>query len=94
MSGQHERRPVPGGELGPALPGSFGDRGCRAGLGDRGQVAGLRIGRQPYPQVSSTFPGRAGRVAPERFAGDQLAERRQVIRRGWREDPGSLPASQ
>jgi hypothetical protein len=92
MSGQHERGPVPAGELGPDLPGRFGDRGCRAGLGDRGQVAGFRIGRQPHPQVCGTFPGRAGPVAPERVVGDQRPERRQVIRRGWREDPGSLPA--
>jgi hypothetical protein len=89
--GQHERGAVPAGELGPDLPGRLGDRGRWAGLGDHGQVAGLTTGRQPHPEVSNTLPGRADRVLPERFVGDQLTERRQAIRRGWRQDPSSFP---
>ena len=94
MLEQHERGPVPVGELGPDPPGRLGDRGGRrAGLGDHGQVAGLRTGRQPHPEVSNTLPiGDAGRVAPEWFVGDQLAERRQALRRRWRENRSSLPA--
>ena len=92
MLEQHERGPVPAGELGPDLPGRLGDRGRRAGLGDHGQVAGLTTGRQPHPEVSNTLPGGADRVPPERFVGDQLTERRQAIRRGWRQDPRFLPA--
>jgi hypothetical protein len=43
--------------------------------------------------MSNTLPvGGAGRVAPERFVGDQLAERRQALRRRWRENRSSLPA--
>jgi hypothetical protein len=91
MLEQHERGAVPAGELGPDLPGRLGDRGRRAGLGDDGQVAGLRTGRQPDPEVSNTLPAcGAGRVAPERFVGDQLTERRQAIRRGWRQNPRFL----
>ena len=84
MLEQHERGPVPAGELGPDLPGRFGDRGRRAGLGDNGQVAGLATGRQPHPEVSNALPvGGADRVPPERFVGDELTERRQAIWRGW-----------
>ena len=83
------------GELGPDMPGRLDDRGRRAGLGDHGQVAGLRTRRQPHPEVSNTLPVRgAGRVPPKRFVGDQLAERRQAIRRGWRQHPQFLPAGQ
>ena len=94
MLEQHERGPVPAGKLGPDLPGRLGDQGGRrAGLGDHGQVARLRTGRQPHPEVSNTLPiGGAGRVAPERFVGDQLAEQRQALLRRWRENRSSLPA--
>jgi hypothetical protein len=92
MLEQHERGPVLAGELGPDLPGRVDDRGRRASLGDRGQVAGLTTGRQPHPQMSNTLPGRAGRVPPKRFVVDQRTERRQVIGRGWRQDPWFLPA--
>jgi hypothetical protein len=93
MVEQHERRPVPAGELGPDLRGRLRHPGSRrAGLGDRGQVAGLRADRQPHPEVSNALPGRAGRVAPERFVGDQLPERRQALRRGGCENRSSLPA--
>ncbi len=77
MLKEHKERPVPAGDLGPAVPGGLGDRGRGAGFGDYGQVAGLS-----YTQVSYTLPGDdAQRVAPERVVGGQLAERRQAVRR-------------
>jgi hypothetical protein len=61
-------------------------RGRGAGLGDDGQVAGLRTRGKPRTQVRDTLPGRiAERVAPERLVGDQIPDRRQVIRRGGRQ---------
>jgi len=92
MLEQHERGPVPAGEHGPDRPRRLGDRGRRVGIGDDGQVAGLRTGRQPDPEAGNTLPGRAGRVAAIRFVGNQLTERRQAIGRGWRQDPRFLPA--
>ena len=68
---------------------------AQAGLGDDGQVAGLRTGRQPHSEVSGTLPAcSAGRVPPEGFAGDQFTERRQASRRGWRQNLRFLPAGQ
>ena len=93
MLEQHERGAVPAGEFCPDLPGRLGDRGRRAGMGDHGQVARLRTRRQPHPEVSDTLPGRADRVAPKWFVGDQLTERRQAIRRCWRQNPQFLPAN-
>lgn len=66
---QHERWPVPAAELGPDLPGGLSDLGRGAGLGNHGQVAGLRSDGQPDAQASGTLPGRAGPVAPERVVG-------------------------
>ena len=54
-------------------------------------TAGLTTGRQPHPEMSNTLPSRADRVPPKRFVGDQVTERRQGIRRGWRQDPSSFP---
>ena len=47
----------------------------------------IRSGRSVDAQVGGTRPGRGGRrVTPGRLVGDQLAERRQVRRRGRRQD--------
>jgi hypothetical protein len=63
------------------MPSAFRDRGCGAGLGDDGQVAGLRTGGQPHAQMSDTLPGRCTqRVAPERLVGDQIPDLRQAAR--------------
>ena len=83
---QHDRRPVPAGKPGPDMPGRLGDAGCRAGLGDHGQVARLRADSQPHAQMPNVFPARAcRRIPPERFIGDQFPELRQVIHGGGRQ---------
>jgi hypothetical protein len=46
---------------------SLGDLGGGAGLGDHGQVAGLRIRGEPPAEVGNARPGGAGRIAPERL---------------------------
>jgi hypothetical protein len=91
MLEQYQRGPVPAGELGPDGPGRLGDRGRGCGLGDHGQVAGLGTGRPPHPEVSNAVRGRAGSVVPERLVGDLLADRRQAVRRGGRQDFRFLP---
>jgi len=54
-----------------------------SGLGDDGQAARGSGGGHPDAQVGHAFSGRGGGgVAPERVVGDQLAERRQVRKRG------------
>jgi len=54
---QHDRRPVSAGELGPDMRGRFGDGGCRAGLGDHGQVAWFRAGGQPHADAQRRLDG-------------------------------------
>jgi cbb3-type cytochrome oxidase subunit 3 len=85
MLEQHERPPVPAGERVPDMPYRLSDLRRGAGLGERGQVAGLRTRSQPDTQMSNALPGQADRVPPERLVGDHLPERRQVIRRGRRQ---------
>jgi len=83
---QHGRRPVPAGKRGPDMPGRLGDGGCQAGLGDHGQIARRRADGQPHAQMRNLFPARAARpIPPERLVGDQVPERRQVIRGGGRQ---------
>ena len=94
MLEQHERGPVLARELGPDVPGGLGDLGCGAGLGDRGQVAGLRTCGQPHTEMSDALPGRAGPIPPERLVGDQLAERRQAVRRCGRQNLRFLPTGE
>jgi hypothetical protein len=70
----------------PDGPGRGGDGGGQAGLGDDGQVTWGSGHRRPDTQVRDAFPGRSARwVPPERIVGDQLIQRRQVVRRGRRQ---------
>jgi hypothetical protein len=94
MLEQDERGPVPAGQLGPDVPGGLRGLVRGACLGDHGQVAGFRTGRQPHPEASDARRGRAGPVAPQRLVGDQLPDRQQAARRGGRQDLRFLPAGQ
>lgn len=58
---QYDGGPVPAGEPGPDPPGGLTDRGCEAGLGDDGQVAGLSAGGQPHTQVRNALRGPGGK---------------------------------
>ena len=75
---QDKRGPVPAGESGPDVLRRLGDPGGGAGLGDHGQVAGLRIRGEPPAEVGNARPGGAGRIGPERLVGDQIPEWRRL----------------
>ena len=62
------------------------DGGDASGLGYHGQIARRNSSGHPDAQVRDAFPGQARRVPPEQAVNDQLAERRQVRRRGRRQD--------
>jgi hypothetical protein len=94
MLEQDERGPLPAGQLGPDVPGALRGLVRGACLGDHGQVAGFRTGRQPHPEVSDALRRAAGPVAPERLVGDQFPDRRQAVGRGGRQDLRFLPAGQ
>jgi hypothetical protein len=53
---QDKRGPVPAGESGPDVLRRLGDPGGGAGLGDHGQVAGLRMRSEPPAEVGNARP--------------------------------------